>query len=480
MQRYKNLKILLVDDDEDDYIIFKQLLRDVKFPDCALTWVSTFDKALEEINLRAFDVYFFDYLLGAKTGIDLIKHCLIKGVDKPMILLTGLGNHKTDMETMELGAADYLVKSELDAEKLERSIRYSIEQSRNLRRIKDSESKFRSIFENSHDIIYLANDKGEIMEVNKAAERLLGYTRSELLKMNAAAFYDDPMDRIRFMDSVNLTGTYTNFEVVLRDKFGNKKYCSITATVQKIDDNGNIYYQGIVHDMTRRKKAEQDLVIAEKLAVTGRVARTLAHEIRNPLTNINLAVEQLQEDIRDDVFIPYWDIIKRNGKRINDLISELMERSKPTQLSSKRTALKQVLNTTVALAQDRAALRNIKINTVFTGDDEYIQADESKLSMALLNIIINAVEATEDNEGIIKVSSDCRDKKCTIVIEDNGCGISSSDLKFIFEPYFSNKTTGTGLGLATAHSIITNHKGEIEVESHENKGTRFKITLNLL
>ena len=142
--------------------------------------------------------------------------------------------------------------------------------------------------------------------------------------------------------------------------------------------------------------------------------------------------------------------------------------------------LQQILHFVEQLAKDRAALKNIKIETAFAGDNELIEGDEAKLSMALLNIIINAIEAVDEHKGVIKLKSNCKDKKCLITIEDNGCGICQDDLNKIFEPYFTCKTNGMGLGLSTTHNIIYSHKGNIEVESEQGKGTRFHIHLDLV
>jgi PAS domain S-box-containing protein len=480
MSSYNKIKILLVEDDEDDYILFKDYLEQIKMGTYALTWVNTYEKAISLIQKKEHDIYFFDYMLGSHNGLDLIKECIIIAIDAPIILLTGLGNHETDIAAMEFGAADYLMKSEIDAGKLERSIRYSIEQSKSLKKLRDSEEKYRSIFENSHDVIYLADSSGRIYEVNSAAERLLGYTREELLSMNASAFYENKQDRVKFLGAVDKTGTYSNYEVALKDKYGNRKYCTLTASVQRVNKNGVVYYQGIVHDITRRKKAEQDLQIAEKLAVTGHVARTLAHEVRNPLTNINLSVEQLEGGIKEEEYQTYFEIIKRNCKRINNLVTELMEKSKPSEIKPAEISIQSILDKTVALAKDRAALKNIKIETDFTGENESIEGDESKLVMAFLNIIINAIEAAEENKGVIKITSLCKEKKCLISIEDNGCGICREDLEKIFDPFFTGKTDGMGLGLATTHNIIRTHKGSIDVESEQGKGTKFSISLNLM
>jgi PAS domain S-box-containing protein len=480
MKTSQKIKILLVEDDAGDHFLFKEYLGDIKNYSYSLTWASSYEQGIELVKKREHDIYFFDYLLGVKTGLDLIQESFTDIIDVPVIILTGLGNQEADMKAMQLGVSDYLVKDEIDPEKLERTIRYSIGQSQMLKKLKASETKFRSIFENSHDVIYVSDIEGNLLDINKSAENLFGYTHDELLSMNTSDLYDDKQDRQKFIEAIHRTGIYSNFEVTLRDKFGNKKFCTITASIQRRDENGNVVYQGIIHDMTKRKKAEHDLMIAEKLAITGKIARILAHEVRNPLTNINLSVEQLEEDLRDQDYQAYFEIIKRNSKRINDLVTELIENSKPAELKASKLAIRSIIQNTIELAKDRAALKNIKIVTEFTNDPIQIDGDESKLKIALLNIIMNAIEAVESNAGVIKITYKCENNKCLISIGDNGCGIRDEHLSKIFDPYFTGKSTGVGLGLATTRSIINMHKGKIEVETEVGKGTVFHIELDHL
>ncbi|OGW19656.1 MAG: hypothetical protein A2072_01960 [Nitrospirae bacterium GWC1_57_7] len=126
----QRLRVLLVDDDEDDYIITRDLLAEVKGRQVAMDWVSTFDEAIAAIGRNSHDVYLLDYRLGARSGLELMRESLASGCKAPMILLTGQGDHDVDMEAMKAGAADYLVKSEINAYLLERSIRYAIEKKR--------------------------------------------------------------------------------------------------------------------------------------------------------------------------------------------------------------------------------------------------------------------------------------------------------------------------------------------------------------
>jgi PAS domain S-box-containing protein len=480
MDEKENIRVLLVEDDADDYILFKYSLNEIKNNTYTLTWASNYDSALEIIKKGEHDIYFFDYLLGARTGLDLIQESISNGIYAPIIILTGLGNQQTDLKAMELGAADYLVKSEIDGEKLERSMRYSIEQHRMLKKLRESETKFRSIFENSHDIIYISNREGQILDINQSAERLFGYSKKELLSKNASDLYENKAEREKFIECMQNTGNCTNFEVILLDKNGNKKYCTLTANVQKDENGKELYYQGIIHDMTLRRQAEQDLMIAEKFAFVGKIARTLAHEVRNPLTNINLSVEQLEEFVADENLLIYFDIIKRNTKRINDLVTELLENSKPAEINRTPVPVQNVLKTTVELAKDRANLKNIKIASDYRLNSESVLADESKLSIAFLNILINAIEAVQKNTGEIKISSYPEGNLCIIRISDNGPGIPPDHIKKIFDPYFTSKANGMGLGLAATQNIISTHKGKINIDTEMNIGTTFTIQLDMV
>jgi DNA-binding NtrC family response regulator len=122
----KAVKILLVEDDEDDYIITRDLIAEIRNWRGILEWVSTYEEALEKLKSNEYDVYLLDYRLGERTGLDLLKEAVESGCNAPIILLTGQGDQEVDVEAMKLGASDYLVKGEINAQLMERSIRYSI------------------------------------------------------------------------------------------------------------------------------------------------------------------------------------------------------------------------------------------------------------------------------------------------------------------------------------------------------------------
>jgi signal transduction histidine kinase len=216
----------------------------------------------------------------------------------------------------------------------------------------------------------------------------------------------------------------------------------------------------------------------EKFAATGRIARTIAHEVRNPLTNINLATSQLKTDIAstDENLTYLFDVIDRNSNRINKLISDLLQSTKFSELNFSAISVNDLLDQTLAIAKDRIDLNKVEIIKNYNCQAA-INMDVEKMKIAFLNIIINAIEAMEPDKGILDITTKKDGSDCIISIKDNGCGMDKLSLDKLFEPYFTNKPNGNGLGLANTQNIIFNHKGTIVVNSEPGKGTVFTISL---
>ena len=172
----KLITVLLVDDDEDDYFLTREYFQDLVNWKFDITWCSTYKEAQYQIKNNKYDLYLFDYLLGENTGIDLIEEACGAECEEPIILLTGKGDTKIAVEALRLGAADYLIKSELDAEKLERSIRYALERTSVLKALKHSERRYRKVFEESNDFLFISDLDGNIMDFNASACVLTGYS----------------------------------------------------------------------------------------------------------------------------------------------------------------------------------------------------------------------------------------------------------------------------------------------------------------
>ncbi|CAN5469381.1 hypothetical protein BH11BAC5_BH11BAC5_37930 [soil metagenome] len=468
------VKVLVVEDDEDDFLLISAYFKDIKVWRFEIKWVQRYAEALDELCINNYTICFCDYSLGAKNGIDFIKDGKIKNILTPVILLTGKGNYHIDIEATKAGAFDYLIKADLDADKLERTVRYTLERLHSLQIIQENERRYRSIFEKSKDIVFISTTDTTITNINYAVTDILDFSIGDCQGRPLTTFLKDPGDMAYFFRMINTNGEIENYEVDFITAGGEVKTCLISASVE-VDSAEETYLQGIIHDITDLKKAEKSSLQAEKLAASGRFILTLAHEVRNPLNNIKLAVENLLETAVNEENQFFLDIIQRNGQRINDLITELLQSSRPADISLNDVSLNGLLNKVIARVQDKLLLRNITLKISCDLQDAILKADAGKLEMAILNILVNAIEAVPDITGMIEVKTSVQNNRATLMISDNGYGISAENKDKLFEPYFTSKRNGIGLGLATTFNILQSHNAKIDVQSQLNAGTLFTV-----
>lgn len=475
------VKILLIEDDEDDALLTREYLEEIDTFKFDITWEPNLSRAKKAMLEDGHEIFLVDYRLGGENGLDLIRYIHNKGVLTPAIVLTGQGDLEVDLYASRLGAADYLVKSELNASILERTIRYALSQAKIIKELNEKEKKYRLLFERSIDPIFLATEKFELMDVNRSFLKFFGYSREESTSVSIESLFEKKEDYEHFRTVLKEVEQIRDFEVTLLSKSGERKTCILNCVF--IPDQASEFccYQGIIHDLTFRKQAEQDMLVAERLSLTGKIARTIAHEVRNPLTNLNLALDQLRSELPpgDESVKLYGEIIERNAHRIEQLVGEMLNSSRPKELNLELNAMHDILNETLQLASDRMKLRQIKLVKNYHNELPRILVDKEKIKIALLNIVINGLEAMQEEKGVLTVSADFRNQMITVQISDNGKGISPDAVKKLFDPFFTDKQSGMGLGLTSTKSILTSHNALIEVKSQVNEGTTFSIHFKL-
>jgi PAS domain S-box-containing protein len=472
----KPIRILIIDDDEDDFVLTSSYIQSIEDRKFDIRWCYNYKDALQTIARKEYDLYFVDYRLGAKTGIDLLKEACDISCEEPIILLTGKGNSAIDKQAMEMGAVDYLIKSELTTEKLERCIRYSLERAATMKALKANEKKYRNIFEKSKEAVFTTTVDLQLKDVNEAMSNLFGYDKEDLLRMTLWQLIESESEHNRIREQLAEKGEVNDLEVEIFNARGKKRNCILYLAIES-DSNNDRYVQGILHDITNQKKTERATLLAEKLAATGRLVRTLAHEVRNPLSNIHMSLEQLSTSTSGDDKI-YLDIIDRNGKRINDLITELLTSSRPTEIIFHKLTLQAVIDETITSAYDRITLKQIGLKVNYPESPCYILGDKEKLKIAFLNIIINAIEAITHPQGELQISVSANEENFAVEFTDNGCGIPPENLSKLFEPYFTSKRNGIGLGLASTLNILQSHNATVEVKTKVDVGTTFIVTFN--
>lgn len=467
------VRILIVDDDEDDYLILKDMLETISYP-VTTTWSYTYNDALELIRSGKFDVIIVDFRLGRKTGLDLMADAARFHSDTPFIFLTGAGNAKIDALALKAGATDYLVKGEMTEEKLDRSIRYAIERSRVIAALRLSETKYRNVFENSKDAIFIADHTGKILQVNSVFEQMLGVEINEDSVLSITDLVTSEHQKAILNNLIEHCGEIKDLETELLYS-GEDIRIALLSISCSTNESGESFFQCFLHDITELKKSERHLFQAEKLAAVGRLVRTLAHEVRNPLNNINMSIDQMEEYLTDESLGTYIEIVKRNSGYINSLITELLHSLRHTEMNIQKWPVHDIFYLSLAKVKDRIDLKKIQVKVNLPQEDLHVMIDLEKMNSAFLNLLTNAIEAIEHNEGLILLSSEKSRDGIVIKIQDNGMGIPQESLGRLFEPYYTTKRNGMGLGMVATLNILQSHNATIEVKSEVGKGTTFSI-----
>lgn len=280
-----HFRILLIDDDEDDYMLVKEMLSEVRSKGFDLEWAATYEAGLEAMVRCAHDAFLLDYRLGDRDGVELIREAIARGCDATIIMLTGQGDHEVDVEAMRAGAADYLVKSSLNKELLERSIRYSIERKsteRDLRKARDeleirvrertadleaathalseSEERNRMLVESALDIIYSISAGGRILGVNPAFETITGWSAKDWIGKDVRPLLH-PKDLPALLDGYRDLETGDSFpQAEIRILSHSGEYRTIECrSVPRIENGKIAAIIGTARDITERKRMEEAL-----------------------------------------------------------------------------------------------------------------------------------------------------------------------------------------------------------------------------
>lgn len=240
-------------------------------------------------------------------------------------------------------------------------------------------------------------------------------------------------------------------------------------------------FNKMAQNIEKLHSVEEELRRAERLAVVGRFAAGVAHEINNPIGNVIGIAKLMQKNISDEEIKADLDIIIKDSYRCGRIVKDLLAYSRQSPPAKEKTFLNALIEDALNAATNSFGSKNIVITKEFAGDIPFIHADPLQISQVLNNIILNAVQAIE-SEGTITVKTmQAGGNAVEIAVSDTGCGMDKDVMDKIFYPFFTTKSVGegTGLGLAISYSIIRNHGGEIIVESQKGHGSTFTVRLPL-
>jgi len=531
-------KILAIDDKMDNLIILSALLKNL-LPGCSVITAQSGMEGIEMAKAELPDAILLDVKMPGMDGFETCRRLMSDESTSriPVIMITAI---KTDPDSrvkgLEIGANAFLAKP-IDQHELVSQVKVALrikkaedalrEQKDSLDRmvqertaaLRESEKKYREIFEKIIDLFYVVDNEGILRIVSPSVEQILGYAPDQVIGKKLAWFYVNPEDRGQFLSILREKEEVKEYETSLRAKNGSVVWVSTNAQFYR-DEQGNILgVQGISRDITDRKLAMEEkaklqghLQQIQKMESIGSLAGGIAHDLNNILFPISGLSEMLLDDIPPDS--PERESIEqihKSAQRGSELVKQILTFSRQSKPMKLPIRIQPILKEVLKLA--RAAIpMNIEISSHINTDCGLVSADPTQVHQIAMNLLTNAYHAVEQSGGTINVElketatgSNIRmfhpafgekDESqfhamqgdllaggyACITVSDTGTGIDQTLIDKIFDPYFTTKEQGkgTGLGLSVVHGIVKEHGGDIRVYSEVGKGTAFHVYLPLL
>ncbi len=346
--------------------------------------------------------------------------------------------------------------------------------------LKKSEEHHRALIDNVRDGVFTMKNS-KIVWCNEQLANIFGYNVEELSNAYFAKLHIDQNYFLNYEQELYLAlaknGHYRS-EIKGKRKVGEvfDFECSVSLIEQNSEGESEVLV--LVRDITERKRMHERLVQSEKLAATGKLAASIAHEINNPLQGIMASLAAIKLKLKGvEVDISGLDIIETGLKRISNIVKQLLSLHRPERQEKHMIDLNLVVEEVLALVKSQLSMNRITLKKNLSESLPSIYASAQQLNQILLNLILNAQESIT-SDGEIRIITRTKNQEVIIKIIDTGKGIEKEDLPKIFDPFFSTKKKmGTGLGLSIVHGAIEGHGGRIEVKSEINKGTEFTIYL---
>lgn len=333
---------------------------------------------------------------------------------------------------------------------------------------------YKAFFEFAADAVFIVQaETWCILDVNERAAQILDTSLTELLGSTLPEFR-----AVFTLLSESHTPTVLS-DVTLQSNSGNEVQLEVSA--RYIKHEGNRLILAIARDVTEQRKLNDRMIHADKMMLLGQLSTSVAHEIRNPLAAMNLNLQMLQRKLSATPLEQYAVSSLRGIERILAIVENTLNFAKPIPPKKESVDVNILLQESIEMVGDLFLRKSIKVETHFAEGMPLLLADSKQLHQVFINILTNACDAIT-TKGTITIRTSELDSShsepgVAIAITDDGCGITHLDLSQIFEPFFTRKAEGTGLGLPICQRIIHQHGGQIHVQSQLGLGSTFTIDL---
>jgi two-component system sensor histidine kinase PilS (NtrC family) len=319
-----------------------------------------------------------------------------------------------------------------------------------------------------------------ITAFNRAAEEITGFAVGEAIGQSWETIFGTRS----LLDEMAITVSHERpetrrREIRLKRKDGREVPLGISFWPLRSGEGELIGLIGVCQDLSDIKRMEERMRQTDRLAALGRLAANLAHEIRNPLAAVTGAIEQIGQDLPvDDTQKRLTEIVLKESSRLNQIVSEFLQYARPLPLRRQAVNLAELLEEVVGLLECHPLSAKVKIIREYEPELP-VRVDANQLRQALWNLALNAVQAMPEG-GELTMGARVLNgagSRLFVWVADTGPGIESADLPHIFEPFYSTRPDGTGLGLAVVHRVVRDHGGEVEVKSAPGAGSTFTLLL---
>lgn len=344
-----------------------------------------------------------------------------------------------------------------------------------------NKDRLQAIFDGIGDGISVIDRKYNILRVNKGLLKI--FKKNGFLELIGKKCYAEYYRRDHICDNCPVE---TPFAEGMPERITNIQQCGAERTILDISifpikDSNGIVTQIIEYfrDVTGMVKLEDQLLHAERLAGVGELAAGIAHELRNPLTNISASVQFCRKKFKlDEGLERHLSIILRNSKNANSIVSDLLDFAKPGDMTFKLGRIETAINRACDLVKSRCSKQRVNLRRTLQKGLPQKMFDKRRLEGVFLNFIMNALDAMPGGGSlVVSAHLDHHAKEIVVAFKDTGDGIPEDNMNRIFDPFFTTKPSGVGLGLSIAHSMINHMKGRIEIRSEIGKGTDVIVRL---
>jgi two-component system sensor histidine kinase AtoS len=336
---------------------------------------------------------------------------------------------------------------------------------------------------------------GRVVTLNPAAELLTGFFKGEVAgRYCSEVFAHTPAISDILMETLTSRAPISGVNLTLRRRNGSTMPVEFSTAPLKGGEGKDLGILGVFRDLTLVRRLESDLRRSDRLAALGTLAAGLAHEIKNPLTALVTFSRHLGRKFDDALFREkYQKVVPRELERINAIVERLLELARPTRMSISLVRLPALLDRVVELYASQIEVQQIEVVREYARDVPPIQADHEGLYRVVVNLVTNALDAmpaggrltlrvgwSESGGPLTPWRRRGPDRRVKVEVEDTGGGIPASERDRIFNPFYTTKEGGTGIGLALAHKIVEDHGGTIDFGSGHGPGTAFTVVLPLI